>query len=261
MSKRTIKFDMLKMYFGDPYVVDLPNVAGSITILQPTIGDIVRIGETKFYNTLNIFTTNTTAYRLPLWKMGIDWNTISDFDLFCMLYQGIDNDVIQLLFKDLDFSKFQLMSKQKLDSDNPEDVEVVLYDADAKIEINQDVYEHIAQYLREMFKTFPENEFTKDKMLKKWWIDKDQREAARKEKKNEDENKTSILSIISACVNHPGFKYNVQQLRDIGVCQFYDSVQRLQIYENATACMGGMYSGMVDSSKIKPEQYNFMRSI
>lgn len=251
---------MLKMYFGEPYTIDLPSADGSITVLQPTIGDIVQMGEKKFYATLNIFTTNTTGYRVPLWDMGIDWNSISDFDLFCMLYQGIDPDVSALLFKDLDFSKFQLMSKRLLDTEE-EQTEVVLYDTENKVEINKEVYDHISQYLREMFKTFPEDELTKDSMLKKWWIEKDKRAAAREEKKTDDKNKASVLALISACVNHPGFKYSVKELKEVGVCQFYDSVQRLQIYENSTACMKGMYSGMVDASKIKPEQYNFMRSI
>lgn len=257
MSKRTIEFDMLKMYFCEPYEINLDSADGSITVLQPTIGDIVRIGESKFYATLNVFTANTTMYRVSLWDMGIDWNSISDFDLFCLLYQGIDNEVATLLFKDLDFSKFQLMSKRIDD----ESSEVVLYDTEHQIEINRDVYDHISQYLREMFKTFPEDELTKDPILKKWWVEKDKREIARKELKPDSKNQNTILSLISSCVNHPGFKYSVKELREVGVCQFYDSVQRLQIYENATACLKGIYSGMVDSSKIKPEQYNFMRPI
>jgi hypothetical protein len=60
-------------------------------------------------------------------------------------------------------------------------------------------------------------------------------------------------------VNHPGFKYKLQELREVGVCEFYDSVQRLQIYESATAVMKGMFSGFVDSKNIKPDQYNWMK--
>jgi hypothetical protein len=29
------------MYFGEPYVIDCENAKGSITIYQPTIGDIL----------------------------------------------------------------------------------------------------------------------------------------------------------------------------------------------------------------------------
>lgn len=83
---KKVEFDMLKMYFGKPYEIDLEGVPGKVTVYSPTMGDIVNIGETRFYQTLNIFICNTTQYRLPLWEAGKDWNQISDFELFVMLY-------------------------------------------------------------------------------------------------------------------------------------------------------------------------------
>jgi hypothetical protein len=97
--------------------------------------------------------------------------------------------------------------------------------------------------------------------MKEWFISKDRRQASideEKAKKNEARN-NSLLPLISACVNHPGFKYKLEELKDITVCQFYDSVHRLQIYENSTALLKGMYSGFVDAKKIKPDDYNFMK--
>jgi len=69
------------------------------------------------------------------------------------------------------------------------------------------------------------------------------------------------MSLISACINHPGFKYKLQELKDVGICQFMDSVQRLQVYESSTALLHGMMGGFVDSSKIKSDDYNWMRSL
>jgi len=48
------------MYCGEPYVIDLPDIIGSITVYSPTIGDIISMGEKTFYETLNIFVCNTT---------------------------------------------------------------------------------------------------------------------------------------------------------------------------------------------------------
>lgn len=251
---KKIKFDRLQMYFGDPYVIDLEGVEGNITVFQPTIGDVVRTGEVKFYNTINIFVSNTTSYRSMLWDAGVDWNELSDFELFIMLYQGIDDDVSKMLFGDLDWKKFNIYEKRIEDS---EDSIPVLYDAENHIEINEEVYQCFHQYIQTVFNMFPEEEITEDKMLKKWWVEKDKRKLERDKKK--DESSSSMQSIISACVNHPGFKYKLSELKEIGVCQFYDSVNRLQIYENATACMKGMYSGFVDGSKINPDSYNFMK--
>ena len=43
--------------------------------------------------------------------------------------------------------------------------------------------------------------------------------------------------------------------------EFYDAIQRLQIYESSTALMKGMYSGMISAKNIDSESYNFMRNI
>ena len=53
----------------------------------------------------------------------------------------------------------------------------------------------------------------------------------------------------------------IDELKELGVAEFYDSVKRLQIYESSTALMKGMYSGFVDSSKINSDDYNFMKEI
>lgn len=248
-----MQFDYLQMYFGDPLVIPTPD-GKSITVTQPTIGDVIKIGEDRFFGTLNVFIANTTQFRLQLWDSGIDWNEISDFELFVLLYVGIDQEVANLLFKDLVFSEFTIAQKQEEGKDKPD---IVLMNKKTGLVINQEVYDTIHQYLQEMFKMKPENEFTKDKILKEWWVNKDRREAERRALKKSE--KFTIQPLISSMVNHPGFKYKLQELREVGVCEFYDSVQRLQIYESATAVMKGMFSGMVDSSKIKPDQYNWMK--
>lgn len=76
----THKFDQLKMYFGEPF-----DVGNGIVIHQPTVGDILEVGEEDFYGTLYVFIANPTTYRLQLWDMGIDWNKIKSYELFGML--------------------------------------------------------------------------------------------------------------------------------------------------------------------------------
>ena len=253
-----IEFDKLQMYFGEPYVIDVESAQGTLTIYSPTIGKIIEVGEKKFYQTLNIFCTNTTANRLMLHEAGLDWNTVSDFELFTMLIMGVDNEVSKIFFGDLDFSNFERVAK-KVD-DEPV---LVLYNQVDDIEINEEVYFHISQYLRTVFNYFPEEKITRDPVLKRWYIDKDKRERARLESdaKKGKEHSSSLQSQVSSFINHPGTKYKLHELKEVGVCEFFDALQRLQIYESSTALMKGMYSGFVDSKHIKPEDYNFMREI
>ena len=246
------------MYFGEPYHINLDNVRGEIIIYSPTIGKIIEVGEKKFYQTLNIFCTNTTANRLMLSEAGIDWNNISDFELFTMLLNSASPEVTQIFFGDLDFSKFERIGKKV--EDKPV---MVLYNEEDDVEIDEQVYHHICQYLRTIFNYFPEEKITRDPILKKWYIDKDRRERDNEEyfKKKGKEKSSSLQSQISSFINHPGTKYKLRELKEVGVCEFFDSLQRLQIYESATACMKGLFSGFVDGKKIKPEEYNFMRDL
>lgn len=259
MRNPKINFDELQMFFGEPYVIDIEQIEGTITIYQPTIGDIVSIGEDKFYQTLSIFVTNTTTYRLMLWDAGMDWNNTSDFELFLMLYKSIDSDVSLMLFGvDLSICEVYTLTQNAGTENETQEPVLVYNDEIAQIIINETVYNHISQYLQNVFQMFPEEKLTKDPVMKMWFIERDRRQAAREERKKNKET-FSMRSIISACVNHPGFKYNLKQLKEVGVCEFYDSVRRLQIYENSTALLKGMYSGFVDGSKIKPDDYNFMK--
>lgn len=252
-----IEFDKLQLYFRDPYVIDIEGADGVITLTQPSIGDVVAIGEKEFYSTLNIFTTNTTAFRLQLWEAGKDWNQMSDFELFIMLLGNANPSVYKLFLPDIDFSNFGLF-KKKID----EETEIkILYDVEHQIEINEQVYFHISQYLRTIFNINPEEKITSDAIMKKWFIEKDKRELKNRESKKDKESDSGLLPIISACVNHPGFKYKSSELKELGVYEFYDSVKRLQVYESTTALQRGMYSGFMDTSKLKPDDYNFMREI
>ena len=245
-----IEFDRLQMYMGFPYVIDLPSAEGSITISVPTMRTFIELGEKRYLQTINVFTTNTTEYRVPLWDVGIDWNEISDFELFCMLYKQIDFEISKSIFGDFNFDDLELYKKDEI---------VVLYNEKLNIEINEEVYQHIAQYLRIIFNINPQEKITKDKYLKDMYIHKDRVEAEIKKKKQKEN--TSIQPLISACVNHPGFKYKLNEVLDMGIYEFYDSVARLNIYESTTAVLKGMYSGFVDVSKFKSDDFNFMREL
>lgn len=255
-KSQKIKFDDLQIYFGEPYTVNVESAEGSITLYQPTIGDIVKIGYEKFYENLNIFVANTTMYRTMLWDIGIDWNEFSDYQLFLLLFKNIDDKIVEPMFRDVKLSNFKPF-EETLENEK----RYILYDEKNHIEINEEVYNYISQYYRTVFNIHPKDMFTKGETMKKLWIHKDKRNAElNKFKKNPDEGKFSLKALISSCVNHSGFKYKLSELKELPVATFFDSVQRLQIYEQSTALLKGMYSGMIDSKEIKQEQIDFMRN-
>ena len=116
----------------------------------------------------------------------------------------------------------------------------------------------IAEYIRTFMNMHPKVEKAKGKTVRAWMIQEDQMKLAA-----EDPNKqykSSLLPVISAMINHPGFKYRLDELRQVKIYQFYDAVKRVQIYEQTRALLSGSYSGFCDTSKIDKELFNFMRS-
>lgn len=247
------EIDPLQLYFGDPFVISQED-CNDIIIYQPTIGDIIKFGEKQLYSTVYTLIANPTMYRLQLWDMNIDWNKLTDFNLFCMLSSSLSIDETSLLFGDINFELFELNKRQ----DENNEISFYLYNQEQDIEINEEVYYQISTYLKNMFNIFPKTEKAKGRNTKEWIIEED------REKFNLHKNdpyKSTLLPLISSCLNHPGFKYKKSELKEVGIVEFMDSVQRLQIYESTTALLKGIYSGFVDSSKINKEEFNFMREI
>ena len=264
-----LDFDELKIYFGYDYWP-----TDKIQILQPTLGQIIDYGDSKFYSMVNTLCANPTSFRYELWENGIDWNKISDFDLFKMFIKNYTPEETYLLFGDLNFSWFQeyLDNQSKMNvliyvprdfNDTP--VDISLKSKDELIIIDEFTYIKIVEYLRYMFNIHPKVEKAKGKSTKQTIIDeiRQNRENEQKNKKDNGIQKSFLLPMISACLNHPGFKYKKSELHEVGIVEFMDSVKRLQLYESATALMKGIYSGMVDTSKIKNlnDEINWMKDL
>ena len=245
------KFDELRMYYGLDYQVN-----ENITIHIPTIGEIIDFGEQRMYSSITPFVGNPTSYRLQLWDIGVDWNKISDFELFVMLVQGLNVEDTCLIFGDTDFSKLKPYSKE-------ETKEIVLYDPEQQLEIDEETYMHIREYVRLVFNQNPKVEKAKGKATKEAIIDEERMNLAIEKKKgNKNMGKSIYLPLISALLNHPGFKYKKDELREVNLVEFMDSVQRLQVYESTRALMSGMYSGMLDTSKMNlNKELNWLRDL
>jgi len=246
------KIDKLKLYFGEPYAIHTPT-GKDIIVYQPTIGDIVEHGESEVYSVANAFAANPTMYRLQLWENNIDWNDITDYELFAMLAPTLPLEKTQLLFGDLDFTKFKLFQKRFSEDEDPV---ITLWNEEQEIEIDEETHRNLCEYVRFLFNIYPKVEKAKGKATKKALIWED------KQKLNQKEESSSILlPMISSCLNHPGFKYKKSELKEVGLVEFMDSVQRLQIYESTTALLKGAYSGFCDTSKIPKDQFDWMREI
>lgn len=242
-----LEIDKLKLYFGDDIRIN-----EKITLSQPTIGDIVEFGEKHFYYVLSVLTCIPSDMKSELWDINkTDWQKVEDFELFIMLTRNLKSEDTKLFLGDLDLSKM-IPVMNNLSN------QICLYDEESGIVIDSAIYLQIVTYIREMFNINPKVEKAKNKRTFNVLIEDDRfRKSLNKDKKYT----STLLPLISSMLNSPGFKYKKDELRNVGIVEFMDSVQRISTIVSTTALLQGMYSGMVDTSKIPKEQFNWLRDL
>ena len=240
-----LELDELQLYFGEDYVVN-----SKIVIHQPTIGEIVEYGEKEYYSMIHTLTCIPSDMKSQLWDLGIDYMEIEDFDLFMLLTRGLKHIDTQILFGDLDFSRFEIMI-------NKQNNKQVLYDASTDTLIDELAYMKIVNYLRKLHGIKPKIEHATTKTVKKILIQLDRERIA---KAKNQPYKSQLKELISAMMRYPGFKYKKNELKECGLYECMDTVQGAQIYVSSTALLQGSYSGMIDTSKIDKKNFNWLRS-
>lgn len=234
-------FDIAQIYKGDDFVV-----SDGIVIHQPTIREIIDFGESNFWHTIFLFTCNPTSMRVALWDAGQDWNKMDDFVLFISLVSNMKPEKTSILFGDLDFSQFDVLE------DENEDYMLINRD-NPLIQIDRKIYEKLVSYLRMVFNSNPKVEKIKGKFSKQLVIDgeKADMEAKAQLEGNTLWKNSTLFPLLSAVTNHAGFQYNLQEVQELTFFQFMDAVKRIRVIDTSNALLGGIYSGMLDTSKMK----------
>lgn len=245
------KYDPLKMFFNEDFVL-----MDGFVVHQPTIQEIIDYGESDFYNVINMLCANPTSLRLELWNNGLDWNDLEDFDIFKLFATLIPQEYTEILFKDIDLRQFRevIIGEES----------VLVYLPNPNIKIDEIIHKKLVDYLRALFNIHPKiekarNKATKEDMI---WEDRMNLKIASRENENKIWKQSILFPMISAALAHPGFKYKKNELREIGIFEFMDSIQRLQLYDETNSFRTGMYMGMMDLNKIDlKKELNWMRDI
>lgn len=245
-QKELYPVDLVRLYFGDDC-----KISDNIIIHQPSIQEIVDYGENEFWSFVTMFCSNPTSMRLMLWNNGIDWNKITEFQLFQMLLPVFTPQSTSILFGDLDFTKFRgfEIKKEETDEEGNPLTEVVLINIEnPSIIITEEIYYKIINQLRSMFDYHPKVERARDKFTKEMLIEDDQLQIrnAKRMKAIKPTYDSFLLPLLSFALNHPGFKYKKDELRNVKFFEFMDSIKRLQEIESTIALLHGMYFGMVN---------------
>ena len=233
--------DELQLYRGGDYVVN-----PWMTIHQPTLGEICDYQETRYFSMVSTLTATPTDMRWQLWdKLGLDWNEVTEYELFLRIYSTFSQEETSILFGNLDLPAHRIVI-------NPQNDEPILEHPVTGSRIDRLAYERMAAYLRKVhgFTRNVEramNEFTRDVLIEEA---KENYEMSLKEEK-----KSFLIPLISTMINFPGFEYNHDTIWDMKISAFMDSIQRMQHIKRAQLFLDSGYSGFgIDLNKHKNKQ-------
>lgn len=241
--------DSLLAYKGSDFYI-----SEYIKIHQPTLGEISEYGEKEYFNLVYTLTSTGADLKWQLDSIGIDYTSISDFELFCnLLIKNFTVEQTSILFGALDFGKFNLYTNTL----NNETclAQSISQEIDEFIIIDEYTYELMISYLRKVHclkrnSQKPANESTKQILIE------DAREEYERNKNNE--YKSFLLNLISSMVNSSEFKYNHENVWGMNIYAFMDSVKRIQKIKNAELLLQSGYSGYGISLKdIKKEELDW----
>lgn len=242
-EKLKLEIDELKLYFGYDYHV------GNITIHQPIMGEIIDYGEREYYSMVHCLTSIPSDAKQLLWESGIDYCKISDFEYFIHMTRNLSQEQTAILLGDLDLSKMNVYKK---------DEDLFLVDEERGLIIDKMVQLNISTYLRMLHNIKTKPEKTKSKIIRDILIEEDKR---KRELHKDDEYQSALLPMFSVLVTS-GI-YRKDELKQVGLYEFFNTVNRLPMLKTAAAVMNGLYCGFADYSKNRAilDQANIYRDI
>lgn len=237
----------LSLLFGDTYRIN-----DFISIRQPTFAELKEYDDVKYMNMVKTLCSTPADCMSLLDDIGLDFEQVSDFDLFAMLVQNFTVEETNILFgENLDFSKMCL----KFDDEIQENVLYGLASDGRLFKIDSYTHLLIVDFLREGHgltanRTVAGNEFTKQ------WMIQDQREEIKKNKNIKQ--KSFFKDIIPKMVCTAGFPYDYKTVQSITVAQLIVSMKSVLHEKSFTHLMNGIYNGTVDSSKLTSDEKQWL---
>lgn len=225
------------------------SITSSIKIHMPTVREIIAYGEQKFYNIIYAFTSTSSNYKSQLDDEGIDWQVVSDYELFQRLFIGVQNEDLSILFGNLDLNNFRLA----IDNNTHE---IVFLNDKTGIVIDRLVYECISDYICSAYHIEKIHEKAANNSTRLLMIEEARDNLlAERDKPYEP----YLHGMVCAMANTTEFKGNYFEALDYPICIFMDCVKQVQKIKNFNNMMQGAYAGTVDLKKVPKSQLNWLK--
>lgn len=220
----------------------------AISVVIPTVGEIID-NEDAYYGLVSMFTAMPIDMMVPLDDAGIDFTTLSEWELFLILFNGIKSQDTHLIFGDLDLSKFKAAI-------NEQNGMVVLLDDEHDIKIDKAIHAQIANALRKIHHLEKNLRKPANDEAKKFMIER----ARAKQRRNRNRKEDSQLEmLIVAMVNTEQYKYDFESTKGLSIFQFNECVHQIINKVDYEHRMYGVYTGTINAKELSQDELNWLK--
>lgn len=222
-------------------------VTNDISIVIPKVGDILE-DEDNYNDLISSLTAMPIDMMVPLDDIGIDFTEINAYDLFILMFRSIQQMNTKLVFGNLDLTKFEIIEDAKSGRFKVEYKEAGIY-------IDRSIHASIATALRKLHHLEKNNKRPANQEAKEYMI----RRAREKMARRKNRQYTSQLeSLIIAMVNTEQFKYNYEQVKNMTIYQFNESVHQIIHKVDCEHKLNAVYAGTLNPNELSQNELNWL---
>ena len=218
------------------------DLAPGIAIRIPTVGEILQ-NERLYYQTTYSLTATPFQNMVQLDDLGIDFTTISEWQLFIQTFLAYahSGDLLDYVFADLQTQGFGIYQ-------DPQTAALYLSNPDTGVQIHESTYLQIVELIRkinlyEHITARPANE-----TARQYLIEKERKRLKRLAKKPPE---PYLEQMVIALVNTAEFPYDYESCMHLSIYAFNQSFNQIQHKINYDNTMIGIYAGTLNARDMK----------
>lgn len=218
------------------------DLAPGIAIRIPTVGEILQ-NERLYYQTTYSLTATPFQNMVQLDDLGIDFTTISEWQLFIQTFLAYahSGDLLDYVFADLQTQGFGIYQ-------DPQTAALYLSNPDTGVQIHESTYLQIVELIRkinlyEHITARPANE-----TARQYLIEKERKRLKRLAKKPPE---PYLEQMVIALVNAAEFPYDYESCMHLSIYAFNQSFKQIQHKINYDNTMIGIYAGTLNARDMK----------
>lgn len=218
------------------------DLAPGIAIRIPTVGEILQ-NERLYYQTTYSLTATPFQNMVQLDDLGIDFTTISEWQLFIQTFLAYahSGNLLDYVFADLQTQGFGIYQ-------DPQTAALYLSNPDTGVQIHESTYLQIVELIRkinlyEHITARPANE-----TARQYLIEKERKRLKRLAKKPPE---PYLEQMVIALVNTTEFPYDYESCMHLSIYAFNQSFKQIQHKINYDNTMIGIYAGTLNARDMK----------